>query len=92
LTLRSSLAALSLVAIVTLVTPALAEPPPLPPEAFAACSSKASGDTCSVSFRGQTLEGTCAAHPTDSKLFCRLHRPPPPPDGQGPRGPEARGE
>lgn len=66
-----------------------------PPEAFAACASKAAGDACSVTFHGETLAGRCAAPPGDggTTLACRPDQMPehgpgpgghphgPPPDG-----------
>ena len=54
-------------------------PPPLPDEAYAACQSKSSGDACKVQLGGHTMEGSCAAHPADGRLFCRPNGPPPPP-------------
>lgn len=86
MTLRSALVTASFVTIVGLsTTTVLADPPPLPPEAFEACSGKSSGGACSVSFHGHTLEGTCSEAPSDRRLFCRPSSPPPPPpDGKGP--------
>ncbi|MFT3924010.1 MAG: hypothetical protein QM778_15860 [Myxococcales bacterium] len=58
--------------------------PPRPPaEAFAACEGKADGDTCEVSFRGETHAGTCIAPKTD-ELFCMPNDMPPPPHGGEP--------
>lgn len=54
-------------------------PPPLPAEAYTACESKSSGDACSVQIRDRTIEGTCTAHPSDQRLFCRPSGPPPGP-------------
>lgn len=93
MTIRTApFAALSLAAIIGLSVTATADPPHLPPEAYAACASKANGDPCSVTLRDRTMEGTCAPHSSDARLFCRLKSPPPPPDGQGGRGPDDRPE
>ncbi|HEY8072542.1 MAG TPA: hypothetical protein VIF62_00485 [Labilithrix sp.] len=35
----------------------------IPKEAFDACTSKASGDACSLSFRSRTINGSCANAP-----------------------------
>ena len=56
---------------------AFADPPPLPQEAFTACEGKASGDSCSVTFREHTMEGTCTSGPDGGKLHCRPSGPPP---------------
>lgn len=75
----------------TLLAPlALAQegrPPPHgpPPEALQACAGKSQGAACSVTFRGETLQGTCEAPPDGAALACRPANMPPPPDGQGPR-------
>ena len=53
-------------------------PPPLPNEAYAACDGKSDGDACTVGFRGNKLDGTCAAA-NDKRLFCRPPNLPPPP-------------
>jgi hypothetical protein len=47
-----------------------------PAEAYAACASKAQGDTCSVQIHDHALSGLCAAD-ADQKLFCAPDRPPP---------------
>lgn len=54
-------------------------PPPLPEEAFTACASKSEGAACTVQTHDGELAGTCAAHPSDARLFCRLSAPPGPP-------------
>ncbi len=52
-----------------------------PPEALSACSGKASGVTCSVTFDGRTLTGTCRSGPNGEALACMPegghHGPPP---------------
>jgi hypothetical protein len=53
-------------------------PPPLPPEAYAACDSKREGDACSVQIRDREIQGTCTSGDTTGKLFCRPSGPPPP--------------
>jgi hypothetical protein len=49
-----------------------------PPEAFSACSGKASGDACSVSMHGSDVAGTCVTMPGDSRLVCMPKNHPPP--------------
>lgn len=49
-----------------------------PQEAITACASSTAGATCSVSFHGKTLNGTCTAGPDGSKLACLPARPPQP--------------
>jgi hypothetical protein len=56
-----------------------------PPEAKAACTSKAKGESCSVTTpEGKTVTGTCDAPPQSTELACRPaggpggHRGPPP--------------
>ena len=64
---------------------------PPPPEAFAACTSKAAGDACSVTFHEHTITGKCASPPpgvTDTRLVCFPDGPPP---GGGPGGPGGPG-
>lgn len=75
----SKLFFLTVVAGVGTATAALAEPPPLPAEAFTACESKAEGDACSVTMGDRTITGTCATHPKETKLHCRPSGPPPGP-------------
>jgi hypothetical protein len=59
------------------------EPREPPPEAYTACTSKAAGDTCSVTFHEHTMAGTCAAF--NDKLACKpAHGPG---DHHGPHGP-----
>lgn len=41
-----------------------------PPEALAACASSSAGSSCSVTFQGQTLSGTCVAGPDGQALAC----------------------
>jgi hypothetical protein len=61
--------------------PVDAPPPHKPPqEAFDACKSLTEGAACSVSFRGQTMNGTCRKGPHgESELACVPERPPGPP-------------
>jgi hypothetical protein len=47
-----------------------AQLPPLPEEAYTACADKSSGDACTVTFREQTMTGSCVAHPSSKRLFC----------------------
>ena len=55
---------------------ASAEPRRGPPaEAYAACSAKSQGDTCSVQLRDHDVSGVCAPD-GEQKLFCRPDRPP----------------
>ena len=53
-------------------------PPPLPPEAYAACDSKREGEACSARIRDMEIQGTCTSAETTEKLFCRPSGPPPP--------------
>lgn len=53
--------------------------PPLPPEAYTACESKAAGDACVAHVHGADLDGTCVVDHGGSRLFCRPSQPPPPP-------------
>jgi hypothetical protein len=48
-----------------------------PAEAFTACNSKKSGDSCSMKLGDREAKGTCEAEPnsTDNKLSCRPARP-----------------
>lgn len=46
-----------------------------PPEAVAACASSSAGASCTVSFHGKSLTGTCTAGPDGSKLACLPPRP-----------------
>ena len=55
-------------------------PPPLPPEAYAACDGKSSGDGCTVTIHGSEVQGTCMTDREGSKLFCRLSDAPRPPE------------
>lgn len=41
-----------------------------PPEALAACSSLSAGASCSVTFDGKALSGTCVAGPNGEALAC----------------------
>ncbi|MGA2447835.1 MAG: hypothetical protein ABTD50_04080 [Polyangiaceae bacterium] len=50
-----------------------------PPEAYAACDSKAAGDACTMSMHGETVDGTCNMFPSDTRLSCRPNHPPPVP-------------
>jgi hypothetical protein len=66
--------------------PATADGPPAPPpEAYAACESKAAGDACVVDIHGTEVKGVCAADPAGrAKLACRPSSPPPcPPPSHG---------
>jgi hypothetical protein len=56
-----------------------------PAEAFDACSGRASGDACSVTFGDRTIKGTCKPMPQDDRLVCWPDQPPPgpPPDQSG---------
>lgn len=52
-----------------------------PPEAISACASASEGASCSVSFNGQTMTGTCRAPPHGGgALACAPPRPTPPPE------------
>ena len=92
-----SFAKLSLLAAACVV-PLLAGPrhaaadgrPPLPPEAYAACESKASGDACVVDIHGTQLDGTCAPDMEGARLFCRLAHPPGPPPAPSQQACEGR--
>lgn len=82
-----ALALLSGTAVFAVAAVALADPPsppPLPPEAYSACASKAAGDACTVQIHDHTIEGTCAAMPSEQRLHCRPNGPPPgpPPNGR----------
>jgi hypothetical protein len=49
-----------------------------PQEAIDACSSRAEGDACSVTFGDHTMEGTCRKGPNgDGPLACAPKGPPP---------------
>ena len=56
-----------------------AHPQP-PQEAFEACDNASEGDACSVSFHGDTINGTCREFP-DGQLICAPEHMGPP--GQG---------
>jgi hypothetical protein len=66
---------------------ASAEPPPVPEEAFTACSGKSEGDACTAKLPDRELAGTCTQHPKEGKLFCRPSGPPP---SGGPRADTSR--
>jgi hypothetical protein len=68
-----------------LASAAMAAPPQPPPEAYTACTSKAAGDTCSVTFHEHTMSGTCSA--IEEKLACKPDHPPPHGGAGGPHGP-----
>jgi hypothetical protein len=73
---------LAIVAALLLASAEPPAPPPIPEEAFAACSGKSKGDACSVTFRDRTIDGTCAEPPpgvSDPRLACRPNGPPPGP-------------
>lgn len=56
----------------------LQERPKPPQVALDACRNRAEGDACSVSFRGNTLAGTCRKLPGgDDGLVCLPEGPPP---------------
>ncbi|HTQ42586.1 MAG TPA: hypothetical protein VMI75_07485 [Polyangiaceae bacterium] len=71
------------VSLVALVQRARADgPPPLPPEAYAACQSKSEGEACTVQLRDREIHGTCAPDRDGERLFCRpIDMPPPPAEG-----------
>lgn len=46
-----------------------------PQEALTACASSSAGASCSVSFHGRTLNGTCVAGPEGKALACMPARP-----------------
>ena len=51
-----------------------------PPEALAACASLSAGASCSVTFHGNTMSGTCRTGPDGSgTLACAPSGPPPQP-------------
>ncbi len=54
---------------------AAAGSPPVPPEAFTACSGKTASDACSVTLPFGAVEGTCSTG-SDGRLFCRPSHPP----------------
>ena len=56
-----------------------------PPEALAACASKAAGDSCTVTLDDETLPGTCTAPPADSGATTAACRPDKMPE-HGPSG------
>ena len=53
-----------------------------PAAAFDACAGKSSGDTCAVTFRDRTINGTCKEMAQEDRLVCWPDQPPPgpPPD------------
>ena len=55
-------------------------PPPHgpPKEAIDACTNRAEGDSCTVTFGERTMNGTCEKAPSGA-LACRPNGPPPPP-------------
>jgi hypothetical protein len=61
--------------------PGPVDAPRKPPQAaFDACKSAREGDTCSVSFNGHTVTGTCRKGPSgEEELACVPARPPGPP-------------
>ncbi|HEX7453854.1 MAG TPA: hypothetical protein VF294_16290 [Polyangiaceae bacterium] len=72
-----------------------ADPPPAPHKpphaAFDACKSLSEGDTCSVSFNGHTMNGTCRKGPNgEAELACVPSHPPGPPPSDPPSGSDAR--
>jgi hypothetical protein len=79
----SSLALLPVALVLAIAgsSPARADGPPSPPpEAYAACASKADGDACTVQIHDQQIQGTCAPDREGKGLFCRPdHMPCPPP-------------
>ena len=71
------------------------DPPPAPRKppqaAFDACKSLSEGDTCRVSFNGQTMNGTCRKGPNgETELACVPSHPPGPPPSDSPSGSDAR--
>lgn len=77
-------AQLGVVLATCLAGASLAAPPEPPPEAYTACTSKAAGDTCSVTFHEHAMTGTCSAFA--EKLACKPDRGPGDHHG-GPHGP-----
>jgi hypothetical protein len=73
------LASAGVVAMVEVQSARADAPPPLPPEAYAACESRADGDTCTVQLHDRTIHGTCAPDREGKGLFCRPDDMPPPP-------------
>jgi hypothetical protein len=62
-------------------------PPPAghrgpPPAALDACKGKNEGDACTVTFRDQSITGSCRAH--EDQLVCWPDRPPPRPPADQP--------
>lgn len=53
-----------------------------PPAAIDACVGKSSGDSCVVTFRDRTINGTCKEMPQEDRLVCWPDQLPagPPPD------------
>jgi hypothetical protein len=81
---RGALVALAASATQSPLPPSpLADPPPPhkpPPQAFDACKSLTEGATCTVSFDGHTMTGTCRKGPHgESELACVPEHPPGPP-------------
>jgi hypothetical protein len=55
-------------------------PPPLPEEAYTACSGKSQGDSCTAKVGDRTVTGTCDIPPSStggSRLACKPSGPPP---------------
>ena len=56
-------------------------PPPMPPKAaIDACASLRSGDSCSFTMAGRSLDGVCRAGPDNGAIACAPRDMPPPPD------------
>jgi hypothetical protein len=57
-----------------------------PAAAFDACAGRSSGDSCTVTFRDQTIVGTCKTIAQDDRLICVPDQAPPgpPPDRSSP--------
>jgi hypothetical protein len=74
----SVLAAIAAACFATASSAQAEGPPPLPPEAYAACASKADGDACTVRFHDREMQGICAPDREGNGLFCRLNQLPAP--------------
>ena len=53
-------------------------PPQPPQEAIDACANLSEGATCTLSFHGRTVEGTCGKRPGGNETLACM--PPPPPE------------
>jgi hypothetical protein len=60
--------------------PPAGNPPPLPEEAYTACSGKAQGDSCTATMGDRSVTGTCDIPPSSTgstRLACKPSGPPP---------------